>query len=276
MKKILVPTDFSKHAGYALETASQIARKTGSEIFLLHMLELPNQMSDAIDRGRTIPEVLFFMEKAHEKFNEIKDKKSLKDLSITEAVQFQKTFEGIIEFSKKKGIDLIVMGSHGTNGFEEIFIGSNTEKVIRKSEIPVLVIKEKQNDFSIQNFVFASDFSKQTTEAFKKAIEFASIFDAHLNLLMINTPRDFKSTSEVKKIMNDFIKDFDLPTKSCSLHQYNELNIEKGILQFSNDINADLIGMSTHGRQGLNHFFNGSISEDLVNHSKKPVITFKL
>lgn len=42
------------------------------------------------------------------------------------------------------------------------------------------------------------------------------------------------------------------------------------------DIDVDLIGISTHGRQGIAHFFNGSISEDLVNHAKRPVITFKI
>ncbi|NRA92249.1 MAG: universal stress protein, partial [Psychroserpens sp.] len=45
---------------------------------------------------------------------------------------------------------------------------------------------------------------------------------------------------------------------------------------FSSDIDADIIGISTHGRQGIAHFFNGSISEDLVNHAKRPVITFKI
>ena len=45
---------------------------------------------------------------------------------------------------------------------------------------------------------------------------------------------------------------------------------------FAKSIDADLIGMSTHGRKGLSHFFNGSISEDLVNHAKRPVITFKI
>ena len=47
-------------------------------------------------------------------------------------------------------------------------------------------------------------------------------------------------------------------------------------MNFSQSINANLIGMSTHGRQGISHFFNGSISEDLVNHAKRPVITFKI
>jgi nucleotide-binding universal stress UspA family protein len=52
--------------------------------------------------------------------------------------------------------------------------------------------------------------------------------------------------------------------------------IEKGIINFADSVDADLIGMCTHGRTGLAHFFNGSISEDIVNHTVKPIITFKI
>lgn len=52
MKKILVPTDFSEHAEYALRVAAQIAKKVNAEIFLLHMLELPSQMSDMATKGQ--------------------------------------------------------------------------------------------------------------------------------------------------------------------------------------------------------------------------------
>ena len=72
----------------------------------------------------------------------------------------------------------------------------------------------------------------------------------------------------------EFIREFNYP--KYSLHIYNDVNVEKGILNFSNAVNADLIGMCTHGRTGFAHFFNGSISEDLVNHAKRPVITFKI
>ena len=74
--------------------------------------------------------------------------------------------------------------------------------------------------------------------------------------------------------MDNFLKDFEI-TKVVT-HIYNDANVEKGILNFAKSINADLIGMSTHGRKGLSHFFNGSISEDLVNHAKRPVVTFKI
>ncbi|WP_310557807.1 universal stress protein, partial [Flavobacterium sp.] len=57
---------------------------------------------------------------------------------------------------------------------------------------------------------------------------------------------------------------------------YNDITREKGILNYANKVNADLIGISTHGRKGISHFFNGSISEDVVNHAKIPVVTFKI
>ena len=60
------------------------------------------------------------------------------------------------------------------------------------------------------------------------------------------------------------------------LNIYNDTTVERGIMNFSKSIEADLIGISTHGRRGLAHFFNGSISEDLANHALRPVLTFKI
>ncbi|MGB5479439.1 MAG: universal stress protein, partial [Eudoraea sp.] len=55
-----------------------------------------------------------------------------------------------------------------------------------------------------------------------------------------------------------------------------DYSVEKGVLNFSESIHADVIGIPTHGRKGLSHFFMGSIGEDITNHSKIPVITFKI
>jgi nucleotide-binding universal stress UspA family protein len=274
MKRILVPTDFSKHAEDALKAAAQIAKKNGAEIFLLHLLELPNQMNDAVTNGSSIPEVMLFIKKANEKLQKIKEEPHLQGITITTTVQFEKAFDGILSFNKKNKIDLIVMGSHGSSGIEEILIGSNTEKVVRLSDIPVLVIKKNLDTFNIKNIVFASDFSTEIKKPFLKMIEFAKIFDANLILVMICTPNSFKTTSLAEKTMKNFIADFEV--KNYSMQIYNDSNIETGILNFSNTVDADLIGLCTHGRTGLSHFFNGSISEDLVNHAIKPVITFKI
>jgi len=274
MKKILVPTDFSDHAGYALQVAAQIARKNGGEIFLLHMLELPHQGSDAVGSGHDLPEIMLFKNAAINKLEDLMDDDSLADLKVSEIIQFELAFDGIMNISKKNDVDLIVMGSHGASGFKEMFIGSNAEKVVRNSDIPVLIIKKEEGDFNVNKFVFASDFSDEIKNPFAKVVDFANKFDSELHLVMINTPSSFKPTHVADSIMNDFISNFKI--NKLTTHIYNDINVENGVLNFANQIDADLIGMSTHGRKGLAHFFNGSISEDLVNHSKKPVITFKI
>lgn len=274
MKKILIPTDFSKHAEYALKVAAQIAKKNNSEIILLHMLELPHQGSDAIGSGSDIPEIMFFKNAAIRRLENLMEVDYLKGLKVSEVIQFEKAFEGIMDVSKTNNVDLIVMGSHGASGFQEMFIGSNTEKVVRTSDVPVLVIKKDEGNFNVDKFVFASDFSDEIKKPFEKVVEVANKFDATLNLVMINTPNSFKTTVAAEEIMNNFVSNFKI--NKLTTHVYNDVNIEKGILNFSKSINADLIGMSTHGRKGLSHFFNGSISEDLVNHAVRPVMTFKI
>ena len=274
MKRILVPTDFSEHAEYALRVAAQIAKQNDSEIILLHMLELPHQAGDAMGSGHQIPEIMFYKDKAISNLEDLMDVDFLEGIDVSEIIQFEKAFDGILTVSKKNNIDLVVMGSHGTSGFQEMFIGSNTEKVVRFSEAPVLVIKNKVADFRASNFVFASDFSDEIKKPFAQLVDFAKSFDANLSLVMINTPNSFKPTHVAEKIMSDFMKEFNYP--KYTLNIYNDVNVEKGILNFANSVNADLIGMCTHGRTGFAHFFNGSISEDLVNHAVRPVVTFKI
>lgn len=274
MKRILIPTDFSIYAENALKVAATIARKNNCEIFLLHLMELPTQMNDAVTSGSSIPAVMLFIKKAKETLQKIKEQPYLDGITVYASVQFEKAFTGILSFNKKNEIDLIVMGSHGTSGIEEMLIGSNTEKVVRLSEIPVLVIKKNIRNFNFNNFVFASDFSEETKKPFSKMIEFAKMFTVNLHLVMICTPNSFKTTKIYEEIMKKFIASFEI--NNYATHIYNDVNIESGIINFSNSIHADLIGLCTHGRTGFAHFFNGSISEDLVNHTIKPVITFKI
>lgn len=274
MKRILVPTDFSAYAENALKAAAQLAKTHNAEILLLHMLELPNQMSDAISRGKSIPEVMFFIQKAKETFAEIFDRPYLEGIEVTEFIQFEKAFDGILHFTKKNNVDLIIMGSHGASGVEEIFIGSNTEKVVRLSEVPVLVVKKDEGEFNPKEIVFASDFSDETKVPFLKMKDLASKLNAKINLVTICTPNSFKTTDVATATMEAFAQEFGLTDFSITI--YNDSNVENGILNFANRINADLIGLCTHGRTGLAHFFNGSITEDLVNHTQKPVLTFKL
>ncbi|GGZ74315.1 universal stress protein [Algibacter mikhailovii] len=274
MRKLLVPTDFSDQAENALKVAAQFAREHHCEIYLLHILEIPLQEVDPLNSYNDLPEAMFFMKLAHNRFEKLLEKPYLKGLTIHETVDFHEIFKGIFHVCQKNEIDLIIMGSNGSSGLTEMLIGSNTEKVVRTSEIPVLVIKKEHEAFTVKDFVFASDFKNESIPSYKKAIEFAKKLNAKIHLLMVNTPNKFITTESSKRRMKIFEEASDFSNYTTNI--FNDVNIEKGIMNFAQSIDAQLIGMSTHGRQGISHFFNGSISEDLVNHAKRPVITFKI
>lgn len=275
MKRILVPVDFSEEAKCAVKTAASIAHKTGSDIYLLHMVDLPEGIIDAqsgVDNSS--PASILYMQKIHERFEDIKNSPELEGLTVYEKVHFQKTFDGVIEESKKDNVDLIVMGSSGASGFKEIIVGSNTEKVVRHSDVPVLVVKKGSGNLEIKHIVFASDYGDESKNRFQDVIDFAKIFDATLHLLYVNTPHNFNTTKDINEKISNFIEDFDLDTFDISI--YNDISVEKGILNFANDIDADIIALNTHGRSGLSQLFNGSIGQELANHALKPVLTFKI
>ena len=82
---------------------------------------------------------------------------------------------------------------------------------------------------------------------------------------------------EIEKRVAEFLKAADGSIDRMKDVTYvSDYSIEQGVLNFSNLIGADLIAVATHGRRGLAHFFEGSISEDIANHSTLPVMTFKI
>ena len=277
MKKILVPIDFSECSEYALKVAANFAKEYGCEIIALHMLG----RSDAVltnSQTKEMLEGIFYVKLAEKRFKEFLNKDYLKGLDITDAVYNYKNFNELNAFAKEKNADLIIMGSHGSSGLTEVFVGSNTEKVVRNSDIPVLVIKKEAINFKVENAVFACDFLEENLNAFKNAMKlFKSLDNVKVKLLYINLPgQNYRSSKEMESRVKEFLFKADALNKLDSVVYYNAYTVEAGIFHYSNKTNVDVIALPTHGRRGLAHFFAGSISEDLVNHSKVPVITFKL
>lgn len=271
MKRILVPTDFSEQAENALKIALQLAEKYKSKVYVLHSMDMPEYLATR-GQSQSLPESLFFIKLTEQRFDDLLEKPFMKGVRINQAIGRGEIFNDVDEACTKNNIDLVVMGSTGASGFKEMFVGSNTEKVVRTSKVPILVIKHAAKDFEINNFVFATDFSQEGLGAFDQAQKFAKKMHAKLHLLYVNTPGNFKTTPQAKAIMEKFIKG--MGVENYSLNIFNDTSVEKGILNFATEIKADLIGMGTHGRKGISHFFNGSISEDMVNHAQMPVITF--
>lgn len=277
MKKILVPVDFSVHSEYALEVAAAIAKKFNAEITVLHMLGLSEALVSK-EEVSGLSEAVYYMKLAKKRFETFLAKDYLKNIKVTELVQNYKVFSEINETAKEQQIDLIIMGSHGTGGgINEIFVGSNAEKVVRTSDIPVLVIKKRIPDFKIDQVLFVCDFKQDTIRPYLNATKLFKEFNSKIHLLYVNLPNEnFKSSDEIEKRITDFLKRADGNTNALKdVVIRNDYSAEAGIFRYGQKINADLIAIPTHGRKGLAHFFYGSLGEDLINHAPIPVMTFR-
>lgn len=277
MKHILVPVDFSKPSENALRVAAKLAKKNNAKIHTLHVVELAESLFGSGQFNVDNEEIIFFMDLAKRKFKEFLDKDFLEDIETDDIVEVGSTTFAIEEVVKRNDVDLIVMGSNGVSGLEEVMIGSNTEKVVRNSEIPVLVIKQDIEKIDFKKVLFATNFELENVTAYNKAKSFADSFDAQLKMVYINMPgNQFYSTSEIRDHMRKFLNKVEVPLNHDNVKIYNDYSIQEGVLNASHDDKFDLIAMPTHGRKGLSHFFNGSIGEDVVNRSDLPVITFKI
>lgn len=277
IKKIIVPVDFSKHSEYALEAASTIAKKYGAELLVLHMLELSDSVSLTQTGSDNVAQAVFYLKLAEKKFDAFLDKDYLENVKVKPIVKHFKVFSEVNEVAKEHDVDLIVMGSHGTGGVKELFVGSNTEKVVRHSDIPVLVVKHNPILMDFDNVVFACDFSEESIPAYLKACKMFELLGSKMQMLYVNRPdASFLSTTEIEKVVANFFKIADHSlNKMKDVHYVSDYSVERGVLNFSNVIGADLIAVVTRGRKGLSHFFEGSVSEDIANHSTLPVMTFR-
>jgi len=274
MQNILVPVDFSESSVNALEVAAKIAKLQNADITVLHMLGLSEAMLTK-DESQEFEEAKYYMGLAKKRFKTFLDKQYLKGIRIHKIVQNYKIFSELNNVSRERHINLIVMGSHGTSGLNEFFVGSNTEKVVRTSDVPVLVVKDPTPDFQIKNIVFACSFGDNSVLAYKNAIDFAEKFSAKLKPIYINTPYDnFLSTSETEERISNFM--FKAGGSKVQVEVYNDYSVERGLFNYCNKAQMDVLAIPTHGRRGLSHFFIGSIGEDVANHARLPVLTFKL
>ena len=275
MKRILVPCDFSDPAAQAFKFAVEIALKSRGEIFLLNVVEVPVMHETVLMPTLYFEQSLMNEMKASadKKFQKMKDKWGSEGITVSTHVEFGVTITSIRQFIEEKKIDLVVMGTHGATGAREFLIGSNTEKIVRTSLVPVIAIKKSSKLPNIKNIVFPNDLDLENEHLTLKVKELQNFFKATLHILYINSPSFFQRDVDTKMRLKDFAKRFML--KDYTLNVYNDVDQENGINNFTREVKGDLIALATHGRRGISHLISGSIAEDVVNHVDCPIWTFK-
>jgi nucleotide-binding universal stress UspA family protein len=279
MKKILVPTDFSKPAMIAAEVAADIAKRANAELTLLHVVEeaVGNSLNveGQVSSDGNWEEKLFTMkliEKAKKQMTKLVEDSKFEGVKVKQELRIGSPYHGMNTIITERKVDLVVMGTAGHSELEQMIIGSNTEKIVRMSHCPVLTMHAKPASKEFKSIVYATSMEKDE-EIFSRIVRSTQkLYDATIHLVRINTPGNFQRDFVVKKYMQDFAKKLQL--KNFTLNVFNDVSEEEGIAYFADSIDADLIAMATHGRTGFAHVLAGSIAEDVVSHSKRPVLTF--
>lgn len=276
MKNILIPTDFSENCTKAANLGIEMAKLYDAEIHFFHLIHTPVDWVklDKLKEKR-YPETLSQIGVAKAALRELEKKAEKEGLKCQTFLEYQIETTNILKHSGHFHHDFIITGSSGTKGTVRELLGSNVEKIIRKSDVPVIVVKGDDVAFPFKNIVFVSDFMEDVSGAFEHVISIAKKCNAHIRLLRINTQTDTNSIAAGLDPIKRFLEKFpDL--KNYSMYVNNEPSLETGINTFVKQEPTDLIAMSTHGSTGFLSLFSKSIAEGMANHSALPVMTIKI
>jgi nucleotide-binding universal stress UspA family protein len=296
LKKILLPTDFSRCAEQALAHTVFLAEKYNAEIHLLHVLTLfedqPILVNDEIAETE---EMIRKLEDVVEKqLNKVVNYHDSDDLAIiTTKKRAMSAAPVILEYASDEDIDLIVMGTHGRRGLGHLLLGSATEEVVRMAKCPVFSVRESEKPKSLEainKVLVPVDFSDHSKSALAYASEIASSYRAQLQLLHIieETTHPAYSLSgksskidlvpgieeDYRKKIRQMIQETGIPLEGTEII-INSGQAALEIIKFADENLSDLIVIATHGLTGIERFLLGSVTEKVVRMAPCPVFTIK-
>lgn len=272
MKKILVPFDFSDQAIEALKFAVTLSEKEKAEILLVHSIELPVLSESSLVLSFEQDYMKDQKAVTEKKLSKAAERWVKKAARVTLDVEFGGTIDSIERRIKASGADVVVMGTHGASGLREYTIGSNTEKVVRRSPVPVIAVRKSTR--TISNIIFPTKPDGDQEEITMKVKDLQNFFKAKLHILYVNTPALFHRDGDVRPKLEAFAKRYML--KNYTVNIFNDLNEAEGIINFTGKLPDAMIAMRTHGRLGITHLAAGSVAEDVVNHIECPIWTLKI
>ena len=276
MKNILVPCDFSNPAISAYRQALGVAVQSNGVVHLLHVIEPPILNDTILMPTLNFEEDLMkeMKSKAEDNFKDVIKKNKVDHVKVSFDIRYGAVATTVKEYINEQEIDLVIMGSTGASGFKEYFIGSNAERVVRQSPVPVLVVKEFY-EWPVKNIVFPNELDTEHQEdLIMKVKELQEFFKAKLHIVYINTASNFVVDTVIRPQLKEFADRYML--KNYTINIFNHISTQEGVIDFTKMIEGDLIAIGTHGRKGINHFMKGSIAEDLVNHTDSLIWTYKL
>ncbi|HYG49642.1 MAG TPA: universal stress protein [Flavobacteriales bacterium] len=272
MKTFLVPTDFSDIATNSMNYALEWARHENAKVVLLHIFNEIFVMPGVLEEV-TAQQIIANQDAARARLQEIYTEiLEEKKVACEQLALFGTPVDTILEVAEEKQVDLIIMGTHGANGFLERLLGSTTTKVIEQAQCPVMAIPENARFKEIKKFTYATDYHAHDIEALKAVANFAKSFNARLNLIHIHVG-DFASS---QMMLKEFTEKTVAATGYANIgfQLISGRDVEKELEAYMDAGETDLMVMSTHQRNIFDKLFGKSITKRVTFHTHIPLLVF--
>ncbi len=276
IEKILIPIDFSETSMLAVEHAAYTAQLFKAELVLLHVVEKHwEKFSIVVPEMRIAPpnDIIKAIEKRLEEIAaKIHKTYGVKSTCITSDGII---FSEIISVSQEHHVDLIMMGTHGTSGFTEFFVGSNAYKVVTSAECPVISVQTHAGKLGFKDILLPIDDSSHSRQKINHAIVLAKQFSAKLHIVGL---ADFEEETDLYKFgikirqIETYIKKCDL---TCSLEILHGKNQATMTADYAENHGTDLIIIMTDQDENITGRLMGPYAQQIVNHSKIPVMSIQ-
>ncbi len=290
-ERILVPLDGSDMAELALPFAEEIAGKLGSEIVLLHISESPLP-----DQRRALQ---FYIQQAAETTGQHAqthiDAASEWAVCVRPVTMSGRPATEILDYAERENIGLIVMATHGRSGVKRWLLGSIASKVVRAAECPVVLIRgttpqdELRERGALKRVLVPLDGSAESETVVPYIAELAAGLKAEVILFQsvdqafhVTQPRGTIRTPFSPEEMAPILEEVEISLDRARqvLREKNVTsNIEvrigdapEEILKIADEVQADLVAMSTHGRSGLSRWAFGSVAEKVLYAATSPIL----
>lgn len=269
MKTIIVPLDFSDESFVGLDLAVMLAAKTGANIQMVHVIgkETGNYYNQ-LEKENQLEKTKF--EEIVQKYKEKYKLTSTLGYSIKEG----KVFKEVADLADKYDDTLTVLSTHGTSGFEELFIGGNAYKIASHSRNPVITVRRSKIPSGINTIVLPLDITFQTREKVPYTVELAKVFGSKIHLLTIrlsNLKSIEKKLNQYSDQVASYLESHNVPYKVEHLHGSNITDLT---LDYSRSVNADLISIMTEQEKSASNLLLGNFAHQMINKAFIPVLSF--
>ena len=285
VRKIVVPTDFSKGSEIACYYAVHLAQKLNAEIKILHVYE--NPMADVnIKKSATFEsyadhmiremenkaknDIVDFAQKVHEYM----DTHQLKDVKVHSSIVMGDVVIKINEISKQYSPDFIVLGTVGRREESKSIFAGTVRELIHGLQIPLYAIPGPFDikSFDKLNILYATDFNENDNTSLNQLLKIMESFDKSITCIHIDTAQSPSKKERMEELNTLLKRDYREHQISCRLIEHED--VYSGMKEFASMNNINLLSFTTQKRGIFEKLFKPNLFKKILQESNLPILIF--